>query len=200
MKRSLSMFALSLFATGAFAEAPKPDLARAEQLVTTVCSACHGLKGMSPVPTNPHLAGQHPAYIAKQLANFKGGVRQNAIMAGMAAMLSPEDMVSVAAYFSKQTPPPPAGSNAELAKAGEAIYRYGNASKGLPSCTGCHGPNGAGIPDQFPRLAGQYPDYVYTQLKSFSAYERKHVMMNGVASRLTDTEMKAVAEYVAGLK
>lgn len=200
MKRSLSTLALSLVASTAFAEAPKPDLAKAEQLVTTVCSACHGLKGMSPAPTNPHLAGQHPAYIAKQLANFKGGVRQNAIMAGMAAILSPEDMVSVAAYFAQQTPPPPAGSNAELAKAGETIYRYGNASKGLPSCTGCHGPNGAGIPDQYPRLAGQYPDYVYTQLKSFSAYERKHIMMNGVAGRLTDSEMKAVAEYIAGLK
>lgn len=200
MKRYLSTFALLCVAASASAQAPKPDLARAEQLVTTVCAACHGLKGMSPAPTNPHLAGQHPAYIAKQLANYKGGVRQNAIMAGMAAMLSPEDMVSVAAYFSRQTPPPPAGSNAELAKAGEALYRYGNASKGLPACTGCHGPNGAGIPDQYPRLAGQYPDYVYAQLKAFSAYERNHIMMNGVASRLTDSEMKAVAEYLAGLK
>lgn len=200
MKRYLPTLALLCIATSASAEAPKPDLARAEQLVTTVCAACHGLKGMSPAPTNPHLAGQHPAYTAKQLANFKGGVRQNAIMAGMAAMLSPEDMVSVAAYFARQTPPPPAGSNAELAKVGEALYRYGNASKGLPACTGCHGPNGAGIPDQYPRLAGQYPDYVYTQLKAFSAYERNHIMMNGVASRLSDSEMKAVAEYLSGLK
>jgi len=164
MKRYLSTLALLCVAASDSAQTPKPDLARAEQLVTTVCAACHGLKGMSPAPTNPHLAGQHPAYIAKQLANYKGGVRQNAIMAGMAAMLSPEDMVSVAAYFARQTPPPPAGSNAELAKAGEALYRYGNASKGLPACTGCHGPNGAGIPDQYPRLAGQYPDYVYAQL------------------------------------
>jgi cytochrome c553 len=200
MKRYLSTLALLCVAASASAQTPKPDLARAEQLVTTVCAACHGLKGMSPAPTNPHLAGQHPAYIAKQLANYKGGVRQNAIMAGMAAMLSPEDMVSVAAYFARQTPPPPAGSNAELAKAGEALYRYGNASKGLPACTGCHGPNGAGIPDQYPRLAGQYPDYVYAQLKAFSAYERNHIMMNGVASRLTDSEMKAVAEYLSGLK
>ncbi|MBU3694804.1 MAG: cytochrome c4 [Rhodocyclaceae bacterium] len=200
MKRSLSTLILALFAAGVHAEAPKPDLAKAEQIVTTVCAACHGAKGMSLAPTNPHLAGQHQAYIVKQLTNFKAGVRQNAIMGGMAAMLSPEDMVSVAAYFSKQTPPPPSGSNAELAKAGAAVYRYGDATKGLPSCTGCHGPNGQGIPDQYPRLAGQYPDYIYTQLKSFSAYERKHAAMNGVASRLSDTEMKAVSEYLAGLK
>ena len=200
MKRPLSSLLLALFAVSAHAEAPKPDLAKAEQIVTTVCAACHGAKGMSLAPTNPHLAGQHQAYIVRQLTNFKAGVRQNAIMGGMAAMLSPEDMVSVAAYFSKQTPPPPAGSNAELGKVGEAIYRYGNASKGLPACTGCHGPNGQGIPDQYPRLAGQYPDYVYTQLKAFSAYERNHIMMNGVASRLTDTEMKAVSEYLAGVK
>ncbi|MFZ4498159.1 MAG: c-type cytochrome [Burkholderiales bacterium] len=200
MKRYLSTVALSLVALGANAETTKPDLAKAEQIVTNVCAACHGAKGMSLAPTNPHLAGQHRAYIVKQLANFKGGVRQNAIMGGMAAMLTPEDMVSVAAYFAQQTPPPPAGSNAELAKVGEAIYRYGNASKGLPSCTGCHGPNGQGIPDQYPRLAGQYADYAYSQLKAFSAYERNHIMMNGVASRLTDSEMKAVAEYLAGLK
>jgi len=200
MKRSLSTLVLALFAAGAHAEAPKPDLAKAEQIVTSVCAACHGLKGMSLAPTNPHLAGQHPAYIAKQLANFKSGARQNAIMGGMAAMLSPEDMVSVAAYFSKQTPPPPAGSNAELAKVGATVYRYGDASKGLPSCTGCHGPNGQGIPDQYPRLAGQYSDYIYAQLKAFSAQERKHVAMNGVAGRLTDSEMKAVSEYLAGLK
>jgi len=203
MKRSLPSLLLALFAAGAHAEAPKPDLAKAEQLVTTVCAACHGAKGMSLAPTNPHLAGQHQAYLVKQLSNFKAGVRQNAIMGGMAAMLSPEDMVSVAAYFSRQTPPPPAGSNAELAKAGEAIYRYGNASKGLPACGGCHGPNGQGIPDQYPRLAGQYPDYLYTQLKAFSAHERANdpnAMMRGVAGRLSDTEMKAVAEYLAGLK
>lgn len=200
MKRSLSTLVLTMVAATASAEAPKPDLAKAEQIVTNVCAACHGAKGMSPAPTNPHLAGQHAAYISRQLTNFKSGARQNAIMAGMAALLTPEDMVSVGAYFSKQTPPAPAGSNAELAKSGEAIYRYGNASKGLPACGGCHGPNGAGIPDQYPRLAGQYPDYVYSQLKAFSAYERNHIMMNGVASRLTDTEMKAVAEYLAGLK
>ncbi len=200
MKRYLSTLIISLVASAASAETPKPDLAKAEQIVTNVCAACHGAKGMSLAPTNPHLAGQHQAYIVKQLTNFKAGVRQNAIMGGMAAMLTPEDMVSVAAYFSKQTPPPPAGSNAELAKVGEAIYRYGNASKGLPSCTGCHGPNGSGIPDQYPRLAGQYSDYVYSQLKAFSAYERNHIMMNGVASRLTDSEMKAVSEYLAGLK
>ena len=200
MKWSIVAALLAVSAPAALAETPKPDLARAEQLVTTVCAACHGAKGMSPIPTNPHLAGQHPAYIANQLANFKSGARQNAIMSGMAAILSPQDMVSVAAYFSQQTPPPAAGSNAELAKAGESIYRYGIASKNVPACSGCHAPTGSGIPDQYPRLAGQYPDYVYSQLRGFAAHERVNVMMNGVAGRLSDTEMKAVAEYVSGLK
>ena len=203
MKRSLFTLVFALCAASAHAQTPKPDLAKAEQIVTNVCAACHGAKGMSLAPTNPHLAGQHQAYTVKQLNNFKAGVRQNAIMSGMAAMLSPEDMVSVAAYFAQQTPPPAAGSNADLAKAGEAIYRYGNASKGVASCSGCHGPNGQGIPDQYPRLSGQYADYLYTQLKAFSAHERANdpnAMMRGVAGRLNDTEMKAVAEYLAGLK
>ncbi len=203
MKRYLSTLALSLVASIAVAGAPKPDLEKAEQIVTNVCAACHGANGMSLAPTNPHLAGQHQAYLVKQLNNFKAGVRQNAIMGGMAAMLTPDDMVSVAAYYAKQTPPPAAGSDAELAKTGESIYRYGNATKGVPACAGCHAPNGAGIPDQYPRLAGQFADYIYTQLKAFSAHERANdpnAMMRGVAGRLSDTEMKAVSEYLAGLK
>lgn len=115
MKRYLSTLILAAAASSASAETPKPDLAKAEQIVTNVCAACHGANGMSLAPTNPHLAGQHPAYIAKQLANFKAGVRQNAIMGGMAAILSPEDMVSVAAYYAKQTPP----SGRQQRRAGE---------------------------------------------------------------------------------
>jgi len=208
MKRVFAMVVFAqVFALGA-AHALADDhesspQSAAEQLAGGLCAACHGANGMSMVPSQPHLAGQHAAYIAKQLANFKSGARQNAIMAGMAAALSEEDMAALGRHYAALPPPPPAGTNAELAKTGESIYRYGIASKGLPACSGCHAPNGAGIPDQYPRLAGQFADYLYGQLRAFAAHERandSNAMMRGISSRLSDTEMRAVAEYLAGLK
>lgn len=184
------------------------DPAKAQQIVTQVCSGCHGADGNSPSPANPVIAGQHAEYILKQLTNFKqqGGKpaeRANPVMAGMAAPLSDEDMRNLAAYFSTQKPKPRAARDPDLAKLGQSIYRGGIMSKGVAACASCHSPNGAGIPAQFPRLAGQYAEYVMLQLKAFRGGERANdpnSMMRMVAAKLSDKEISAVAEYIAGLR
>lgn len=184
------------------------DPAKAQQIVKQVCSACHGSDGNSTVATNPSLAGQHAAYIAKELSNFKAKPgsqpeRVNPVMNGMAAPLSDDDIKNLAAYFSGQKPAPRAAHDAELVKLGRSIYRAGIAEKGVPACAGCHSPDGAGIPAQFPRLAGQHPEYIAAQLKAFRVGERANdanSMMRMTASRLSDKEIAAVAEYVAGLR
>jgi cytochrome c553 len=196
---------LAIFATpyGNAAEGPasaKADPAKAQQIATQVCAACHGADGNSVVPINPNLAQQHAAYIAGQLGNFKSGQRKNPIMQPMAASLSPEDMRNLGAYFNKQPLRPQSAKDRTLAEAGEKIYRGGVFSTGVPACAGCHSPNGSGIPTEFPRLSGQYADYTYAQLKAFASGERPNVAMNGIATKLTDREMKAVAEYIAGLR
>ena len=183
------------------------DPAKAQQIVTQVCSACHGADGNSTLP-NPSLAGQHPEYLLKQLMNFKsqGGrpaERINAVMSGMAAPLSDEDMRNLAAYFASQKPKPRAARDPELARLGQSIYRGGIMAKGIAACASCHSPDGAGMPAQFPRLAGQYAEYTAAQLKSFRAGERANdpnSMMRTVAARLSDKEVSAVAEYIAGLR
>ena len=167
------------------------------------CAACHGADGNSPLAINPNLAGQHADYIAKQLANFKSGERKNAVMASMAATLTPEDMKNVGAYFTKQNAKERAARDEALTKEGGRLYRGGNLKNGVPACAGCHGPDGAGIPAQFPRLAGQYSDYTLAQLKAFRAGERANdpaKMMRMVAGKLSDHEMQALAEYISGLR
>jgi len=183
------------------------DPAKAQNIVTQVCSACHGSDGNSAIPTNPSLAAQHADYTLKQLMNFKAQAgkpaeRVNPVMAGMVAPLSPDDMKNLAAYFADQKTKPRAARNPELVKLGQSIYRAGVASKGVAACAGCHSPDGAGIPAQFPRLAGQHPDYVIAQLKAFRAGERANdvnSMMRVTAGKLSDQEIAAVAEYVSGL-
>ena len=198
-------------ATPALAQTPagKPDLAKAKTIVNQVCSACHGTDGNSPTPVNPSLAGHPAEYITLQLAHFKSGLRVNAVMQGMTATLSPEDMNSLGAYFSQQKPKGLAAKDAALVTAGQTLFRGGDAASGAPACSGCHSPTGAGIPKNFPRLAGQYADYAYAQLKAFKAGERgadkdgKDVngkIMTAVAAKLTDAQMKAVAEYLQGLR
>lgn len=173
-----------------------------EKIVTGVCAACHGVDGNSVITTNPKLAAQHPEYLVKQLSNFKSGDRKNPIMSGMAAALSPEDMANVAAYFSVQAAK---GGNTKAnaaGSAGEKIYRAGNASKGVPACASCHGATGAGMPVQFPRLGGQHADYVVAQLKAFSTGERANddaKVMRTIASKMSDADMAAVADYIQGL-
>lgn len=186
----------------------KGDPAKAQQIVIQVCAACHGTDGNSATPVNPSLAGQHPEYTIKQLTNFKaqGGKppeRANAVMAGMVANLSAADMGNLAAYFASQKPRPRAARDPELAKLGQAIYRGGIMAKGVAACAACHGPNGAGIPAQFPRLSGQYAEYTEAQLRAFRIGERandSNRIMRMVAAKLSDREIKAIAEYIAGLR
>jgi cytochrome c553 len=178
------------------------NAAAGEKIVTGVCAACHGADGNSVITTNPKLAQQHPEYIAKQLANFKSGERKNAIMSGMAAALSPEDMANVAAYFGAQKGKVGSAKSNTAGSLGEKIYRGGIASVGVPACASCHGATGAGIPVQFPRLSGQHAEYVVTQLKAFYTGERANdnaKVMRMIAAKLSDAEMAAVADYIQGL-
>ncbi len=175
----------------------------AEQIVAKVCSACHGTDGNSVAPVNPVIAGQHAEYTAKQLANFKSGERKNPVMLGMSSTLTPEDMKKLGAYFQQQKTKPRAAKGPELVKLGQQIYRGGVMVKGVAACTSCHGPNGAGIPAQYPRIAGQHAEYTAAQLNSFRSGERANdpnKMMRTVAAKLSDAEIKAVAEYIAGLR
>jgi len=178
------------------------NAAAGEKIVTGVCVACHGADGNSVITTNPKLAQQHPEYIAKQLANFKSGERKNAIMSGMAAALSTEDMANVAAYFGAQKGKVGSAKTNAAGSLGEKIYRGGIASVGVPACASCHGATGAGIPVQFPRLSGQHAEYVVTQLKAFYTGERANdnaKVMRMIAAKLSDAEMAAVADYIQGL-
>jgi len=211
MKRMLAAFAATglLWAVQAAAqEAAKPDLAKGEQLAKQVCAACHGADGNSMAQTNPKLAGQHVAYLYKQLTNFKSqdgkkAARENAIMAGMVAILTDADMRSLAAYYASQSLRPAAASDKNLAALGQKLWRGGIAEKSTAACAGCHGPDGAGIPGQYPHLSGQFAEYVDAQLKAFRSGARANDpngMMRGVAARMSDEEIKAVAEYAAGLR
>lgn len=205
MKRSALAVLFGFAASFAFAaEAPAPvakaDPAKGKAIVDTVCAACHGADGNSAASSNPSLAGQHAEYIVSQLTAFKKGERKNPIMAGQAAGLSDADMRNVAAYFSEQKPKERAGTDKVLMEAGKKLYRGGNVAAGLPACMACHGPNGAGLPVQYPRLAGQQGEYVITQLKNFKANtDRKNGPMHDIAMKLTDDDMKAVAQYITGL-
>lgn len=188
--------------------APKVDAAKGQQIASQVCVACHNADGNSAVPANPKLAGQHQEYIYKQLKNFKAAdgkpaERVNPIMGGMVAALSDADMKNVAAYYAGQTLKGETAKNANTVEAGQKLYRAGNASKNLPACAACHGPAGGGIPAQYPRISGQFAEYTEAQLKAFRAGERgndPNGMMRTVALKMTDAEIKAVADYVAGLR
>ena len=186
---------------GAAPEAPsKPDLARGQQLATTVCAACHGADGNSAAPTFPRLAAQNSGYIATQLAAFKSGTRTSPIMQPMAAALSPEDMQAVGAYYETQKPQPQAARDKALVDRGQQIWRGGIKSQGVPACAGCHGAAGHGIPSQYPRLAGQHPELSLGWLKAYATGERPHQVMGAVAAKLSENDMRAVAEYISGLR
>ena len=178
------------------------DPAKAQALVSQVCAACHGVDGNSLLPANPSLAGQHADYLYKQLVEFKSGARANAIMTAIAANLSPDDMHNLAAYYSSQAARRTGATDKEAVEQGARLYRGGNASNGTAACAGCHSPDGAGIPAQFPRLANQHPEYVIAQLKAFRAGERANdpnQMMRSTAAKLSDKEIAALAQYVSGL-
>ena len=177
-----------------------PDLAKGEASFGAVCAACHGPDGNSPAPTFPKLAQQHPQYLIKQLMEFKSDKRENAIMKGMASALSDEDMRNIAFWVSANKAKPGAAKDKDLLVLGEKIYRGGIADRQIPACAGCHGPSGAGIPAQYPRLAGQYAEYAVAQLTAFRDGVRNNSLpMKQVAAKLNDHEIKAVADYIAGL-
>lgn len=171
------------------------------KIVTTVCIACHAADGNSVISLNPKLAGQHPEYLAKQLTEFKSGKRANAVMSGMAAMLSDADMKELATYFAAQKQTLGQAKTNGSGSLGEKIYRGGIAASNVPACAACHGPAGAGLPKQFPRLAGQHADYTLAQLRTFRTGERANApMMMVIAAKMTDAEMAAVADYMQGLR
>ena len=179
----------------------KPDLAKGEATATQVCGACHTFDGSRGLPANPILQGQHPEYLAKQLAEFKSGQRTNAIMQGMASTLQPQDMRNVAAFYASKTAKPGFAKHKDSLLAGERIYRAGIASINVPACAGCHSPNGAGLPIQYPRLGGQHQDYLEAQLKAFRSGERaNNQVMADIAHRMSDSEIKAVSDYMTGLR
>ena len=177
----------------------KPDLAKGEASFA-LCSACHGADGNSAITTNPKLAHQHPEYLVKQLQEFKSGKRANAVMSGMAATLSEDDMKNVAAWLSTKDPKHGFAKDKELVALGEKIYKGGIADRQIAACAGCHSPTGAGIPSQYPRLSGQHQDYTTAQLTAFRGGVRNNsIQMTMIAAKLNDKEIQAVSDYIAGL-
>ena len=202
---SLAAAAVPTFAAEGAKPAPavvaKPDLAKGEASYATVCVACHAADGNSAIPANPKLSQQHPEYLVKQLHEFKSGKRANAIMAGFASTLSDDDMRNIAYWLNSQPAKTGFSKDKEMVALGERIYRGGIADRQVPACAGCHSPNGAGIPAQYPRLSGQHADYTAAQLTSFRDGIRKNnLQMTQVSAKLNDREIKAVSDYIAGLR
>ncbi|OWY40930.1 cytochrome c4 [Xenophilus sp. AP218F] len=201
-RKMLLAMAAATLAGNVLAAAPqKGDPAKGKQIVDTVCAACHGVDGNSVAAANPSLAGQSQHYLYSQLKAFKSGERKNPTMFGMTAALSDDDMRNVAAYFSQQKPKEREASDKTQMALGAKIYRVGNPATHVPACMSCHGPSGKGLPDMYPRLGSQHAAYVAKQLADFKAgADRKNPTMADIASRMTDAEMKAVAEYISGLR
>ena len=192
--------ATTLLAASAAMAAGAPDLAKGKASFVT-CAACHGANGNSAIAANPSLAQQHPEYLVKQLKEFKAGVRKNAIMNGMAAPLSEQDMRNIAYWVTTQKMTPGSATNKDTIALGEKIWRGGIANRGVPACAACHSPNGAGIPIRFPRLAGQHAAYVEQQLKDFRDGVRTNdKVMPEVVNGMNDAQIKAVADYIQGLR
>ncbi|HRQ58141.1 MAG TPA: c-type cytochrome [Azoarcus taiwanensis] len=205
IKRSLL---LSLLLVGSF-QAHASAEATAKQLAETVCAACHGLDGNSVLPENPKLAGQIPEYLFKQMRDYssiegEAPARVNAVMNGMIVMV-PDDETkrALADYYAAQELKPESATSLDTIELGQQIWRAGIASKGVPACAACHGPAGAGMPAEYPRISGQFAQYTLTQLQAFRELERANdpnEMMRDIALKMTDAEMRAVADYAAGLR
>jgi len=207
MKTAVFLLSGFLFASAALAnEAPaaaaKPDLAKGGAISAQTCGACHTADGSRGAATNPILQGQHAEYLAKQLQDFKDGKRKNPVMQGMAAPLSAEDVKNVAAFYaSKPATKPGNGKNKDLTALGEKIYRGGIADRAIAACAGCHSPSGAGMPAQYPRIGSQQGDYIVAQLKAFRSGERaNNAVMTAVTAKMSDREIAAVSDYIAGLR
>jgi cytochrome c553 len=205
MLRAAAFGALVAAATMAVAQ---DHAARGQRLAGQVCAACHGADGNSVAAANPKIAGQFAEYLHKQLVDYKPQAgkkpaRDNAIMTPMVANLSDDDIKSLAAYYAGQKLNPAVATDKDLAALGQKIWRGGIAASNVPACAGCHGPAGAGIPAQYPRLSGQFAEYIAAQLKAFKEGARANDpngMMRGVAARMTEREIQAVSQYAAGLR
>ena len=183
------------------AAAAKADLAKGEAISSGVCVSCHSNDGSRGSPANPIIQGQHPEYLVKQLTEFKAGQRNNPIMRGIASTLSADDMKNVSAFYATKQPKPGFAKNKDSVKLGEKIYRGGIPDRNVPACAGCHSPTGSGIPAQYPRLAGQHADYAEAQLVAFRSGARSNSpQMMTIAQKMSDREIKAVADYIAGLR
>jgi cytochrome c553 len=199
---ALAVFTHAAIANTATAAAPaaKPDLAKG-QAIAQVCAACHTADGSRGSPANPILAGQHYEYLVKQLTEFKAGKRNNAIMKGFASTLSDDDMKNVAAFYASKSAKPGFAKDKALVTLGEKIYRGGIADKAVPACAACHGPSGSGMPAQYPRMGGQHGDYTEAQMVAFRSGARANsAQMVTIAAKLSDREIKAVSDYIAGLR
>lgn len=203
-----AMAAFTAHASDAHKAVAKGDATRGQEIASTVCVACHGPDGNSPLSANPKLAGQHAEYLLKQMMNFKTPdgkqpERVNAIMNGMIAAYDEGQMRDLSAFFAAQTQKGEAATNKETVELGQKLYRAGDQAKGLPACAACHGPTGAGMPVQYPRIGGQFAEYTEAQLKGFREGSRANdpnQMMRMVAIKMTDAEIKAVSDYIAGLR
>ena len=211
MAAVLAVPAMSAFANdekalpaAAPAAAPAPaklDLTQGSAKFAAVCAACHGADGNSGTPANPKLAQQHPEYLVKQLQEFKNGKRPSPVMQGFAAQLSDADIKNIAYWAGSQKAKAGFAKDKELVALGERIYRGGIGERQVAACAGCHSPNGAGVPSQYPRLSGQHADYTSAQLVGFRDGARKNsTQMTQIAARLSDREIRAVADYIAGLR
>lgn len=207
LRASMTVLLVSAaFACTAWAEQPvvaTGDAGKGQPIAASVCAACHGADGNSPIPTNPNLAGQHAHYLYKQLTDYKSGKRKNPIMSGMVANLSDDDMRNLAAYFAQQKATPGAARDRDLVMIGQQLYRGGDSAAGVPACAACHAPNGGGIPIQFPRLSGQHGEYTLAQLQLFRSGERandSNSVMRTIAGRMSDKAIAALAEYISGLR
>ena len=208
MKLFASFLMVVLFAASAVAadekaaaKVAKPDLAKGEASFGTVCAACHGADGNSMIPANPKLAQQHPEYTLTQLKDFKSGKRANAVMTGMVAALTEDDMRNIAYWLASKKAKPGFAKDKASVLLGERMFRGGIADRQIPACAGCHGPSGVGVPSQYPRIAGQHADYSVAQLVAFRDGVRlNNAQMTGVAAKMNDREIKAVSDYIAGLR
>ena len=197
----LATASLSAMAAEGAPAPKKPDLAKGEASYTAVCAACHGADGNSGAPANPKLAQQHPEYLVKQLQEFKNDKRKDPVMKGFASALSEDDMRNIAWWVTSKKSKPGFAKEKDLVTLGERIYRGGLSDRQIPACAGCHSPNGAGLPAQYPRLAGQHADYTDKQLRAFRDGGRGNsTQMHQVAAKLNDREIKAVSDYIAGLR
>lgn len=203
MKRNALMIALMAVGTWGAAStalAQEADVARGKALVEQVCVACHGVDGNSVVPTFPKVAGMHYEYTLKQLQEFRSGKRVSPVMQPLVADLTEQNMRDVAAYFATQKATEAPVTDEAVLAAGQHLFDHGNHETGVPACAGCHGTEGLGNA-RFPRLSGQHPDYVLDQMKQFAAGQRSNDkrMMQTIASRLTEEEIHAVAQYIASM-